>query len=187
MTNALLNRVNSNWTGFPWPRRRPREAKLDLTFWPIARDRWGLNWRSPVYEESSVYDMSPRYRGCRFWKIPQIAAAPAVQLERERERAQLRTHLPPHSMRPATGNWLEFLTGAAPYCGPLPGGTSPGLRWSVIAVKPSGRGGFGRGRRGPTSDKNTSKWMSKHHFLRSCQKFKKIWKTFLQEQVKKNI
>jgi hypothetical protein len=31
-------------------------------------------------------------------------AMPAVQLERERERSQLRTRLPPHSMQPATGN-----------------------------------------------------------------------------------
>jgi hypothetical protein len=43
--------------------------------------------------------------------------------------------------------------------------------------------------RSRTSDKKMSKWKSKHHFLMSCQKFKKIWKTFLQEKVnlKKNL
>ncbi len=88
-----------------------------------------------------MYDVVPRYRGRRFRKIPHIGAAPAVHLERARERAQLRTCLPQHSTRPPTGNWLEFMTGAAPYCGPRPGGTSSSLGWSVYAVKPGGRGG----------------------------------------------
>jgi hypothetical protein len=61
------------------------------------------------------------------------------------------------------------------------GGTSHTLRWSVIAVKLAGRGRKAGWCRGRTSDKNTSKCMSKHHFLRSCKKFKKIWETFLQE------
>jgi hypothetical protein len=37
-------------------------------------------------------------------------------------------------------------------------------------------------RRDITSDKKTSKWTSKGHFLTSCQKFKKIHKKFLQEK-----
>jgi hypothetical protein len=49
------------------------------------------------------------------------------------------------------------MTGGVPDCGPQPGGTPPALGWSVIAVKSSGRGGVGRGRRGRTSDENTSK------------------------------
>ncbi len=105
-----------------------------------------------------MYDAIPRYRGRRFREHAEIGAAPTVHLGRARERARLRTRLPPHSMRPATGNWLEFFTGAAPDCGPRPGRTSPALRWSVYAVKPGGRGGFGRGRRGLISDENTSKW-----------------------------
>jgi hypothetical protein len=44
-------------------------------------------------------------------------------------------------------------------------------------------GGAARCLRGQTSDKKMSKWMSKHHFLTSCQKFKKIWKIYLQDQV----
>ncbi len=159
-----MNRLprGASWPG--WGKTRPH-------YWPIAAERWGLNWTNQVYEESPVYDVSPRYRGRQ-----------CPVRKRERESAHMRTHLPPHSTRPLTGNWLEFLTGAAPYCGPMPGGTSPGLRWSVIAVKPSGRGGgFGRGHCGLTSDKNMPKWTSKRHFLRSCQNFKKIRKTFLQE------
>jgi hypothetical protein len=39
-----------------------------------------------------VYDVSPRYRGRQFRDIPQICA---VHLERARERAPLRTRLPP--------------------------------------------------------------------------------------------
>jgi hypothetical protein len=38
-----------------------------------------------------------------------------------------------------------MLTGAVPDCGPQPGGTSPAIGWSVIAVKPSGRGGGHQG------------------------------------------
>ncbi len=176
-----FRRVNPKWTGYHGAHRGPGWGQTRPHYWPIAADRWGLNWKNQVYEEIPVYDVSPRYRGRRFWEQAQIGAAPAVHLERARERAQLRTRLPLHSTRPATGNWLEFLTGAAPDCGPLPGGTSPGLTWSVQTVKPGGRGGFGRGRRGRTSDEKTSKWPFKRHFSRSCQKFKKIRKTFLQE------
>jgi hypothetical protein len=92
------------------------------------------------------------------------------QLERAREQACLRTVHP----------WYRILTGAVPDCGPQLGGTSPALGWTVIAVKPTRRGSP-RWRYGQTSDKNTSKCMSKHHFLRLSQKFKKIWNTFLQE------
>jgi hypothetical protein len=63
----------------------------------------------------------------------------------------------------------------------------PPALYAVCIHSKTGRkgGGFGRGRCGRTSDKKTSKWTSKRHFLRSCQKFKKIRKTFLQEKVKK--
>ncbi len=128
--------------------------------------------------------LSLRYRSHQFQEIPQIGAAPAVHLERARERVQLRTHLPPRSTWPGTGNWLG--------CWLVPYWTGTMTRrdfspaWVVcISSKPGGRGwGFGRGRRGWTSDENMSKWTSKCYFLRSCQKFKKIWKTFLQECVK---
>ncbi len=45
-------------TGYYRARHRPGEVKLGLTFWPIARDRWGLNWKVTVHEEGSVYHVS---------------------------------------------------------------------------------------------------------------------------------
>jgi hypothetical protein len=99
------------------------EVKLDLTFWPIATDRWGLNWKNQVWEEGGVYDVSPRYRGQPFRDIPQIGAAPAVHLERgesgpDWEPASPRTLRGP---RPETDR--NFLL--------APHRTSPALRWSV--------------------------------------------------------
>ncbi len=76
---------------------------------------------------------------------------------------------------------IGILTGATLDCGPQPGRTSSALGWPVIAVKLSGRG---VGRVVPhTYDKNTSKCMSRHYFLRLCLKFKKIQKLFQQEKV----
>jgi hypothetical protein len=115
------------------------------------------------------------------FRKPQIGAAPAVHLERARDRARLRTHLHPALYTARYWKLAGMLIGASPDCGPQPGGTSPALGWSVLAVKPSGRGGLGRGRHGRTSDENMSKWTAKHNFLRSCLKFKKIRKKFLQE------
>jgi hypothetical protein len=63
-------------------------------------------------------------------------------------------------------------------CGPQPGQTSPILGWSVIAVKPSRRRGSAEWRHGWSSDENTSKSLSKLHFLRSRQKFKKFGRCF---------
>jgi hypothetical protein len=54
------------------------------------------------------------------------------------------------------------------------------IGWSVYTVKLSGRGVSAIWIHGPTSDKKTSKWTSKHNFWTSCQKFKNICKTFLQ-------
>ncbi len=55
-----------------------------------------------------------------------------------------------------------MLTGATPYCRPWPGRTYPALRWSVLAVKPNGRGGYSGSRSDWTSDEKTLKWMSKN-------------------------
>jgi hypothetical protein len=63
------------------------------------------------------------HRALRFRKSAQNSAAPAIQKERERERAR------PHALYAARNQKLiGMLTGAAPYCGPGPGGTSPALR-----------------------------------------------------------
>ncbi len=124
---------------------RPGEVKLDLTFWLIAADRWGLNWKNPVHEEGGVYDVSPRYRGRWFWELAQIGAVPTVHLERVRHQTQLRTCYPStlRCLGPEKKN--AILTGIAPHCGPQPSGTSPALGWSILAVKPSRRGGGQQG------------------------------------------
>ncbi len=42
-----------------------------------------------------MYDVSPRYRGRRFWEHALIGAAPTIHLERAREKARMRTRHPP--------------------------------------------------------------------------------------------
>jgi hypothetical protein len=77
-------------TGYRGVRHEPGEVKLALTFWPVyvARDWRGLNTKIPVHEGWCVYDVSLRYRVCRFvydvslryricrfWELAQITAA----------------------------------------------------------------------------------------------------------------
>jgi hypothetical protein len=100
---------------------------------------------------------------------------PAVFLDRAREWAQLRTCHPSCSARDR--KLTGMFTGAVPGCGTRHGGTSSALGWSVIAVKPSRRGG---GWQGLTVTGFRQKYV-KTSFFKLCQKFKKIWKTFLQE------
>ncbi len=100
--------LNPKWTVYYRARHGPGEVKLDLSFWPIAADRWGLNLKNPVHEESSLYNVSPRYIGHRFWELAQISAALTVLIERARDRARLKTCHPPHSTRPVTVNQSEF-------------------------------------------------------------------------------
>jgi hypothetical protein len=128
-----------------------------------------------------VYDVSPRYSGRRFRDIPQIGVAPAVHLERARERVPLRTRLPLHSTRPAIETDWNFYWRRTVLRTTARQDFS---RTQVVCINSkTGRkgGGFGRGCRGRISDEKTSKWTFKRHFLRSCQKFKKIRKTFPQE------
>ncbi len=58
-----------------------------------------------------------------------------------------------------------MLTCAAPDCGLQTGGNHLTLRWSVIAVKPSRRGGSAWSRRSRIFDGKTPKWTSKCHFF----------------------
>ncbi len=76
---------NPKWTGYNGAYHGPGWGKTRLHYWPTASDRWGLTWKNPVYEESSVYDALPRYRGRRFREHAQIGAAPTVHLGRARE------------------------------------------------------------------------------------------------------
>jgi hypothetical protein len=75
-----------------------------------------------------------------------------------------------------------MLTGDALDCGTQPNRTSPILGWSVIAVKPSRKGG-GSQQGGAAAGFFTKyfKWTSKHCFLMFCLNFKKILRMFLQE------
>ncbi len=118
-------------------------------------------------------------RALQFQKFAQNGVAPPLWLEREREPAQLRTRHP----RTLRGLGPEILTDAMPDCGPQPGGTSPTLRSSVIAVKPSGRGGVGMVSPQPNIWQKYPKIDVNMSSLTSYQKFKKIWKIFLQEKV----
>jgi hypothetical protein len=62
---------------------------------------------------------------------------------RKSKRAGPTDKTPPPAFCTAQDHKLTgILTGAAPDCTPLPGGTSPTLGGSVIAVKPSRRGGW---------------------------------------------
>jgi hypothetical protein len=61
LTLDCFTQLNPKWAA--GVRCRPGEVKLDLTFWPIVADRWGLNWKNPVHEESCVYDVWLCYLG----------------------------------------------------------------------------------------------------------------------------
>ncbi len=172
---------NPKWTGYHGVRQRPGEVKLGFTFWQIARDWWGLNWKIPIHEEGSVYDVSPCYRGCWSWELRK------VHLERVRGQAQRRTHrLRTRPSMAQDQKLIGILTGAMQDCGPQPGGTSPTLGWSVIAAKSSGRG-VSRVAPWPDFWRKYVKMYVKTSSLRSCHKFGKIQKTFLQEWVFNHI
>ncbi len=86
-------------------------------------------------------------RALWFWEFAQNGAAPVVQLETERERAQLRIRLLPALNTARDWKLAGMFTGAAPDCGPQPGETTLTLGWCILAAKPNGRGG---GRQGHT-------------------------------------
>jgi hypothetical protein len=67
------------------------------------------------------------------------------------------------------------MTGATPDCEPQPGQPSPALGWSVISVKPSGKGGGQQGdaTAGLLMKIHQKVCMSNLHFFYSCHKFKK--------------
>jgi hypothetical protein len=65
---------NPKRTGYCGAHHRLGEVKLDLTFWPIARDRRGLNAKISVHEGGCMYDVSPSYRVCQFRELAQIRA-----------------------------------------------------------------------------------------------------------------
>ncbi len=172
---------NPKWTGYHVAHHRPGEVKLYLTFWPIVRDRWGLNWKMLVHEEGSVYDVSPRYIGCQFRELAQIATAPAVQLERG-EQARLRTHHP-HTQRspwPETdwnSDWCHSgLQTTAPRA-------SPALRVVCNSSKTEQKGGGQQGGTAAGLLMKIHQNVCQNVILRSCWNFKKIQKMFLQEKV----
>ncbi len=79
-------------------------------------------------------------RALRFQEFAQNSVPPLSHLEKAGERTQLRTNQPPHSLQPGpetdrNANWR--LAGLQTKISK----TSPNLRWSEIAVKPSWSGG----------------------------------------------
>ncbi len=118
-------------------------------------------------------------RALWFWESAQNSAAILLYLERVRnwpnwEPASPRTL---HGPGPEI-DWNVLLT-PHPHCGLWPRGTSPMLGWSVMTVKPVGSGKVDR-----VVPRQNFWWKNvkmdiKMSFLTSCQKFKKICKTFL--------
>jgi hypothetical protein len=148
-------------TGYHGVHHGPGEVKLDLTFWPITRDRRGLNMKIPVHEGCCVYDVSPRYRVCPFWELALIGAVPMVHLERARDQARLWTCHPSHSPQPGTRNWSVFWPARRQTADHSPARLLP--PWVVCSIKTKQKGGGGVSRlgRGQTSDRNMSKSTSK--------------------------
>ncbi len=102
-----------------------------------------------------MYDAPLRYRGRWFQEHAQISAAPTVL--RKSEKTGLTANPPPPALSTARDRKLiHNLTDATPDFVPQPSRTSPALGWSIIAVKPSRRGGSAGWRRSWTSDENTS-------------------------------
>jgi hypothetical protein len=132
--------LNPKWIGYSGVRHGPGEVKLDLTLWTIARDQRGLHTKILVHEGCCVYDVSPRYRVCWFRELAQIGAVPTVHLERAREAARLSPATPRTCHSPGL-NPIGKMTGDAPDYRSPPGWTLPALRWYLIALKPSRKGG----------------------------------------------
>ncbi len=78
---------------------------------------------------------------CGFGNLPRMVRQHHY---RKSEKAGLSENpLPPALYAAWDQKMTGMLTGAAPHCRPMPGGTSLALRWSVIAVKAGGNGGVG--------------------------------------------
>jgi hypothetical protein len=120
-------------------------------------------------------------RALRFWKSAQNSAATLPHLERVRDRADWEPASPRtlHSSRPKTDWNIDRRT----VLGPRPGGTSPELGWSVIAVKPVGSGEVGRDMLQLKFWRKNIKIDAKSHFLTSCQKFIKIARHFCRNRL----
>ncbi len=76
--------------------------KVGPHLWPIGRDWQGLNMKIPVHEGCCVYDVSPHYRVCRFWKLVQIGATanpptPTLSTARDRKPIGIQTRTTDHS------------------------------------------------------------------------------------------
>ncbi len=89
-----LTDFNSKRTSYCGAHHGTGEVRLDLTFWSIARDWRGLNTKILVHEGGCVYDVSLRYRVCRFWELALIGAEPPVHLDWAEEAAWLQIRHP---------------------------------------------------------------------------------------------
>ncbi len=120
-------------------------------------------------------------RALWFQKFTQNSRAVLLYLERARN-GPLGTCLPTALYTARDKKFIGMLPDVAPHCGPQPSRTSQVLGWSVMTVSWSEAGRSAGSRCDRTSDKKTSKWMSIHNFLMSCQKFKKICKMFYRNR-----
>ncbi len=94
------------------------------------------------------------------------------QLYRKSKRAGLTENLPSPALFTARDlKLIGILTGTALDSGPQPGVTSPALGWSVIAVRPSGRGCWHGGAAEGLLTKIHQNACQKRHFFMSCHKF----------------
>ncbi len=126
----------------------------------------------------SIWQMCTRV--LRFQKSTQNGAATLLHLERARDWPEWEpTSL--HTLSALDQKLIEMLHDAAPHCRPRPGGTSPTLGWYALTVKLVRSRKVSRIVLQQNFWWKNIKWMSKHYFLTTCQKFKKICETFLQE------
>ncbi len=95
----------------------------------------GVNLPLPVFAQCAI-------ERCGFGNLPKTVRR-QLYSKKERESGPNWEPATPRTLRGLRRKLIGMLTGAAPHCGPRPGATSPAIRWSVFAVKLSGRGGVG--------------------------------------------
>ncbi len=136
-----------------------------------------VNWPLPVSSRCVI-------EHCGFGNLPRMVRQ---HYHTYKERKTGSTENPPRPAlyaAPGPGNWFGMLTDATPYYGQQPSKTSSMLGWSVITIKSVGSRKVSRVAPRQNFWRKNVKLDIKTSFITSCEKFKKICKTFLQEQAK---
>ncbi len=165
----------------PWGVSQTRWGKIRPHFLTNSKRPMRSKSKEPVREEGSMYDVSPCYWGWRLQELAQIGVAPTVYLERARDWARLRTYLPPHSACPGTGNQLVFLLAPRRTADRSPAGLLTPLG-GLNSSKTGRKGGLAGWCLGWTSDENTSKCTSKHHFWDHVRSSKRSGRQFCRSR-----